>query len=251
VTVVSAYYEIKSKRSKEEYLERIKRFWSYIPCNLVFFTDKEHRPFIEDVRKDFKDKTKVVTLELEEFEALKKYGKTFWEKQYEIDFEKYHFPDLYMVWFEKKEFVLKSIELNPFNSEYFVWCDAGISYPNTELATNVDKFKEFPISSKIPNDKMLLLKLKDFSDIKLETNFRSVPESIAGNIFAGPKNIWKQYSKEYDEMIQHFINNNKFVGKDQSIMASLYIKNSNLFSVIDRNKYDWLTLLYYLCNIDI
>ena len=234
VTVVSAYYSIKSKRSKEEYIERIKRFWSYIPCNLIFFTDKEHTPFIEDVRKEFKDITKVITLEFEEFEALKKHPRSFWEKQHGINLEKYHTPDLYMVWFEKKEFVLKSIKLNPFNSEYFVWCDAGISYPNTELERDINKFKDFPISSKIPNDKMLLLKLKDFSDINLESNFRSIPESIAGNIFAGQKNTWEKYSKEYDEMVKYFIDNNKFIGMDQSIMASMYIKNSSLFKVIER-----------------
>jgi len=249
VTVVSAYYPMKSKRSKEEYLNRIKKFWSHVPCNLVFFTNKENISFIEEVRKNYKDKTKVISLELEDFEALKKYPRSFWEKQYEIDGEKYHSPELYMVWFEKKEFVLKVIKSNPFNSDYFVWCDAGIGSPDAEINTESDvinKFNNFPIVSKIPNDKFLLLKFRDISKNSIDTNFKDVGDTTGAGILAASKDVWEKFSKMYDEMLEYYLKTNRFVGKEQNIYTSMIIKDPNLFHTIDRNHYNYYTLLYYL-----
>jgi hypothetical protein len=241
---------MKSKRSVDEYKKRIQTFWSNIPCNLVFFTNKEYKSFIEEVRKDFKDKTVIITLELEEFEALKKYPRSFWEDQYEKDHEKYHSPELYMVWFEKKEFVLKAIKLNKFNTEKFVWCDAGIGSPDAGISDNIDnikdKFKNFPIANKIPNNKFLILKFRDIIKNSIDTNFKNISETTGAGVLAASKTIWQKFSIMYDEMVSYYIKTNRFVGKEQNIFTSMIIKDSNFFEIIQPDSRTYYTLFYYL-----
>ena len=250
VTIVSAYYPVKSKRTTDKYIESIKNVWSQVSCNLVFFTNKELTPFIEDVRKNFKNKTKIFTLELDEFEALKKYPEPFWKKQHERDYENFHHSnELYTIWFEKKEFVMKAIDNNPFNSEYFIWCDAGIRLDNDIL----EKSKNLPfLINKIPQDKILLLKIKDFSDKSIDTDFEKMREylNVGATVIPGSINAWKQFNREYDEMMQYYIETNRFAGKEQNIMTSMVIKNKDLYEMIDIIQDDWSTLYYYLLGIN-
>ena len=111
VTVVSAFYPIKSKYSLTDYLKWMK-FWSQCKCNLVFFTVEEFVPIIENLRKDIIFPTKIIPLEFSQLDGVKKYGMDFWQKEYLKDNESYHTPELYILWYEKKGFVKRAIELN-------------------------------------------------------------------------------------------------------------------------------------------
>jgi hypothetical protein len=71
-----------------------------------------------------------------------------------------HSPELYAIWYEKKEFVKRTIETNPFSSDKFIWCDAGcLRYP--QWTPNVYNFGQ---EKNIPDDKMLLLQVFPFTE---------------------------------------------------------------------------------------
>jgi hypothetical protein len=199
ITVVSAYYPMKSKHSITEYKEWISNLLGNVSFNLVFFTNKEYTPFIKDIRKNFSN-TKIITLEFEELEVFKKYPLSFWKGQKRIDHEESHTPELYAIWYEKKEFIKKAIEMNPFNSEKFVWTDAGICRDSKWIPY----LKNYPCSNKIPENKILLNEIKDFSDKNEYYDFKYDIENVGAGVLAGDKEAWKNYEILYDKIFNMY-----------------------------------------------
>jgi glycosyltransferase involved in cell wall biosynthesis len=241
VTVVSAYFPIESKFSVSNYMNWME-FWKDLDCNLVFFTSKEVAPIIELFRINKKEKTEIIIMEFSELVAFKKYGVDFWIQQKTLDHEKYHTPSLYALWYEKKEFVRKAIDLNKFNSEKYVWCDAGICR-NKEW---IQLIKSFPNGLRISNNKFTVLRITDFEQ---EENFQYI-NCVGGGILAGTKEKWLQFADDYDIIMNEFIDQTKFVGKDQTIIAHMYLKNNNFFTLLPCIKeFDeftkWFSLLFY------
>ena len=244
VTVVSAFFPIKSKFPPKQYLEWIAPFWSSVDCNLVFFTSEEYVPFIESIRSNYSSKTRIISMDFQDCNAYKKYTKEFWIEQEKSDYETCHSSDLYAVWYEKKEFVLKAIEKNYFNSSKFIWMDAGIC----RSVDWIEQIKRF-YSYKIPDDSFLILKITDFED---ETDLLK-KNSVGGGILAATEEKWKQFSEKYDDMLQKFVKENKFVGKDQTLIATIYKEDPSFFTMIRRpdsfNEFVcWFTLLFYLAD---
>jgi len=242
VTVVTAYYPFKSKFDISHYMKWLE-FWKNQPCKLVFFTSPEFVPLIENLRKNFSEKTRVIGLPFEELVAFKRYSKDFWIQQKQLDFEEYHTYELYAIWYEKKEFVRKAIVENYFNTSKFVWCDAGICR-NEKWQEYI---KTFPVSFKIPEDKFLILRITDFEkhDDFLKIN------CVGGGILAASKNVWIEFCDRYDSMIETYNLKNKFVGKDQSIIASIIKESPDFFKIVPRIEGSddfmcWFSLLFYL-----
>jgi len=242
VTVVSAYYSFNSKFSVSHYMEWLQ-FWRTQPCNLVFFTNPDFVPLIEEIRSNYSERTRVIGLPFDELEAFKKYSRDFWIQQKKLDHEEYHTHELYAIWYEKKEFVRKAIILNPFLTSKFVWCDAGICR-NIAWASAINSF---PISYKIPDDKFLVLRITDFEkhDDFLKIN------CVGGGILAGTKECWIDFCNKYDTMIEKYNRERKFVGKDQSIIASMIKEEPDKFKLVERIEgFDdfmcWFSLLFYL-----
>ena len=97
LTLVSAYYQIKSKHTEEEYLKWINNI-VLLNKSFVFFTNKQFMPTLKRLRpKDFHNKTVFIDLELEDFFSYKKFYKNF-KESFEIDFENsYHTVPLYII----------------------------------------------------------------------------------------------------------------------------------------------------------
>lgn len=255
-TVVSAYYDMKSKYDPERYRTWIRLFLESVPCYLVFYTEASIVPFIEDCRKEHKDKTRIVALPREEWVANTKFPPNFWENQHAIDVEHaIHSPELYKVWYEKKEFVKRAIALNPFGHSTYVWADAGL-IRNPEIRDLVAK--NFPVTERIPTDRMLVLnwwpyvladeKEKVFpGNIKIKLPYAK-PRIMAG-ILAGSKEAWSKWDILYDNCMERFIAAKIFAGKEQNIMGVVAIESKEAVSLLDLHKISpepWFYLLLYL-----
>ena len=157
ITIVTAYYQIKSKFSNETYLSWMSNFLK-IPCNLVIFTDDNSYETIFNMRKgnNLEHKTHIIVKKLEEWYNYKFLD--YYRYCHTIDIENNsHTPELYMLWNEKSYFVKEIIEKNPFNSEWFFWTDIGCvrdikmlnkiyTYPNDDKIINLDFKKKIYIS---------------------------------------------------------------------------------------------------------
>jgi hypothetical protein len=170
-TVVSAYYPIPSKTTVHKYVEWIFSFWPKTKCPLVFFTDPLIQPQFEAMFKERPGPTKVIGIPFQNLVGFTKLSPRAWIFTHQFDPEKIHSPELYAIWYEKKEFVLRAIQENPFGSDHFVWCDAGIGrYPDW-----IPHLERFPMREAMPPaNKMLVLRIKAFTRFSSENPAASI-----------------------------------------------------------------------------
>ena len=244
-TVVSAYYQLRTKKwTNEQYKSWIEQFLS-IPCHLIFFTSQDLEPWISSCRSKFTDKTKIIILLEEEWTSSKRFAPDFWQKQNQLDPEKnIHFPELYKIWYEKKEFVKRAIEINPWNHTDFVWTDAGLC----RESKLVPYLQSYPYVERIPIDRFLIMNTSPFTRND-ENKLIVSKDRIGGGVLAASLKLWKWFIEEYDKVIQEYINKNLFCGIDQHVMASLVIKNKNKISLLDAKPISinkWFYLFHYL-----
>lgn len=237
-TIVTCYYKLPISKhnnlTKNNYLEWMQNMLS-IDSPMVVFCDKISASLIESLRHGKMEKTKIINMPFHEFHTYQYYG-TFL-KNYEIDHEKNigHTPFLYMIWNEKSNFLKKAIELNPFESDYYLWVDIGCFRYKT------NEFLHYPNPSKIKeqdHSKVLLLEVESFTKTELdclkETDLPNYTflNRISGTIFGGGKEILLEWHEKYYHTLEHFIESNRFIGKDQSIMNCVYLLNRDICNLI-------------------
>ena len=244
--VVSAYYKIPSKFSSDTYLRWIYNFLHYIPCHLVFFTTEDLIPLFTSMRGQWMDRTRFVALPLNEWMAWKRYGWSFWKDQHTLDPEAFrHSAELYAVWYEKKEYVLRAIEMNPWGHGSYIWCDAGAWRDISKLSS----LTEF--GSRWNYDlRMVLLQLEPFTEEERTGKVRDLTAAVrlGGGVQASSIDGWKHWSTEYDQMLLRLHSEKMFVGKDQNIMGHIVLNRHPVELVApDVSVGDiWFTLLYKL-----
>jgi hypothetical protein len=254
-TVVSAYYPIPSKFKPDKYLEWIMAFWPKISCPLIFFTDPAIAPKFEELLRG-RGPTAVIGLPFHELSAFQKLSPMAWAEAHLIDHERdKHSPELYAIWYEKKEFVARAIEMNPFGSDHFVWCDAGICrFPEW-----IPQLQAFPRREAIPTGAVLALRISPFDQPMCADGIRgdfTLGSSVGGGILAADKTGWKLWSKAYDEMLLRFCLAGRFIGKDQNIMGSMILERPELALIVDppaamSSIQRWFYLLFYLSGVHV
>ena len=123
VTIVSCYYKVKSKHSHKNYNEWIHNFLHNLRNNIIIFTSENLLDYLKDVGKHNSNML-IIKKNFAEIEILKKYN--IWNYQHKLDSQKnIRTKECYIIWNSKMNFVKEAIELNPFNSDKFVWTDIG------------------------------------------------------------------------------------------------------------------------------
>lgn len=248
ITVVTSYYEIRSKFSNKQYWKWIENF-CIIPCHLVIFTSADLVEKFKILRSDFIGKTTVISLKFEDlyhYQYIEKY-----REYYNRDYNKSHSPDLYVIWAEKVKFIMRAIQLNPFKSSKFVWCDIGCVREEKFINT----LTYFPVAEKITGNKMNFLLLKKFT----EQEYKNAESGIlgqqygqirfGGGIQGADIETWEKYNNLWDLMLQKYFKADRFAGQDQCIIGSIYLENPDLFYAITVSKdyidNEWFYLLHY------
>ena len=129
VTIVSAFYPFeKSKHTIQEYIQWMYNFFTCVDTPIVLFTDNPFCQMVSQMRKEagLEGKIHIIQKPFDEVKVSSPEWIEIWNKQLEIDsLAHLHGHELFRVWANKPFFVEEAIALNPFNSEKFVWCDAG------------------------------------------------------------------------------------------------------------------------------
>lgn len=254
-TVVSAYYPMKSKHSLENYRRWIRQFMEHLDAPLVLFTEKSLESFFLESRAKYLDKTRIIVLPREEWVANTKFPQSMWDAQFEIDPEQaLHSSELYKVWYEKKEFVRRAIQLNPFSTTDFLWCDSGI----VRYEWILPLMSKFPVADRIPTDKILISNVMPFTRND-EAVVKIGGETFVGgasgkprtgtNVIAASAKMWEVYSNLYDEILQKYLRAGLFFGKDQNIATTLILEHREVISLVDSKQffYDtWVFILLWL-----
>uniref|UniRef100_A0A6C0ESL9 Uncharacterized protein n=1 Tax=viral metagenome TaxID=1070528 RepID=A0A6C0ESL9_9ZZZZ len=234
-TIVTSYFQLnQSKASHLQYVEWMKNMLM-IDTPMVIFCDEKSEEIIYTLRTGKHDKTRIIITNFKEFYSYK-YANHFLE-HYKMDKEQHvgHNMFLYMIWSEKSNFMKRAIELDPFKTEYFLWVDIGcfrrpnteyINWPNPQKIKNIDKRK------------VLLLLVQSFTHDEWQCNrleklpsFQSA-NRIGGTMFGGGKDVLLKWHEKYYEMLEYFISINRFIGKDQSIINSVYLLNKQMCQLV-------------------
>jgi hypothetical protein len=253
-TIVTAFYNFeKKKHSLGNYIYWINNFLPNVDSNMVIFTDENCKEFLLNARKNHINKTKIVICPITDFYTYKYLE--HWNRDLNRDHEKYHSIELYMIWNEKSMFIKKAIDMNPFESEYYCWSDIGmIRHPSY-----IPYIKNYPNGrNDIKDDKIYLLNVaykfneNDFKFIEMASErYRHISSCIGGGVIFGHKIVCVKWVNKYYEMLDEFVKNDYFAGKDQSLMACVYVKNVDMIELIKPIPTpfndDWFYLVYYFC----
>jgi hypothetical protein len=233
-TIVTAYFRLnKSKASPEKYNAWMSNMLAN-PNPMVIFCDEASREFIAEQRAPFPSATLIVVTSFKEFYSYQ-YAMSF-VKHYEKDREQHvgHSALLYMIWSEKSHFLKRAIEMDPFRTHYFLWVDIGCfrNAPQTQQWPNPIRVADQDIK------KVLLLSVQPFTSAELTcTDVYDLPlfqfvNRIGGTMFGGGKTALLRWHDLYYSMLRHFVMIDRFIGKDQSIMNSVYLLNRDLCHLI-------------------
>ena len=238
VTLVTAYYKIKSKHSYDEYLEWMKNLLK-VNRSLVIYGDKSTINITKDFRpKKYHNKTIWIEREMKDFYTFKNFEKEF-NDTYKLDIEKFrHTVSLYHVWAEKCKFLEEVVKNNYFNTKCFYWVDIGY-FRNPKLAKN---YTNWPSTNKCLKDPRVIFNhMRKFysKEIiffkRLNINYYRIfmrKYNVAGNIFGGQAEYIKNFSNIYYNTIKLFAKNKMFIGKDQNLFAYIALLNPKLVKLV-------------------
>jgi hypothetical protein len=227
-TVVSVYFELfKSKHSVKKYNTWLLNFVkSVTAAPLVMFVDEHSYAKLRPLRQNLLTKFYIVKncwsiLRAVEQERGLNYTNSYLRKQNSLDPEKsIHNPELYILW-NTKSFVLSKVaDLNPFNSTFFLYTDAG-AFREKQLDNWPDtRFIEDQLAPRL-RDRILL------GQINRQGNIRHVRALIQGGFYGGSRKAVSDFYSNFFSLHDEWLERGLFVGKDQNIMACIVFKSHN------------------------
>lgn len=217
-TVVTAFYKFgKSKHSDDEYTEWIDNFFRCTTSPVVCFCESA-TPFQKytGVNRTF------VEIPFHAYELTNPDWIEKWKNEWNRDPEKHiHSWELYAVWALKQEFVHRAINLNAYNSQYFVWCDIGCFREPSNFPTT-PRFAE-DTRSKVSPGHILILKIHE----------GDMSTHIGGGVLAGDIQAWAGFRTSYLQTLNTFVAHGIFCGKDQTLYRYMIERNLIPFQVIE------------------
>jgi hypothetical protein len=214
---VSAYYNIPNKHGNT-YTEEWFKITLAINCPYVFFTNKESIEIIRKYREGYP--TVFIELNIEEFYTYKYKNR--------ITPHPIHSPsvELNLIWNEKIFMIYYASQINPFNSEWFKWIDAGLctylyQKPPQCVFPNERKLDD------LPKDKFIFSSSDSDVFEKEQVNDTNYYHYVSGTYLLH-KNFINAYSVIYKIYMDKLINE-KNIWTDQVIHTHIYKDYPKLF----------------------
>ena len=235
-TLVTAYYPIKSKFSTARYMEWAATILR-IQSPIVLFTDESMVHSILEKRGE--RPIHIIALPFEQLETWDRY-QTHWKEQHRMDPEQHiHTPELYTIWAEKAFFVEKAIQLNPFQTEFFFWCDIG-AFRDPHISQTI--LDTFPTTQYLEPDRILFQSVGDLKPTDRTRHADGIQGEVissswneirlVGGLWGGGKSACLRWKNAYQRMLEAYFRAGRFAGKDQQVMLSAYLDDPSLAKVV-------------------
>lgn len=193
--------------------------------NLLVFTESTLANQIASYREDFEERTRVVVLERKDWVAVKRILPSFWTQQVKQD------PEIRLgrtaeelqLMFERKDFLTKAVEMNPFQSNDFVWVEPS------ELSSLI------PITfsgNKIPTDRILVANPEPFVADDMASSYFRGKQRVNNGILVGSKKAWVDFAKLYDTVMSQRLKTSGFIGDNHLMLHYMVIHKPNQFSLV-------------------
>jgi hypothetical protein len=252
VTLVTALYDINRKtegdgRSFDEYLSWFAKTLK-VKSPMVIFVEESLKDFVAEQRGNLP--TKIITQSLEEIpyyhlnDDIQKIldDETFKSKigapsRVECKMSLYN-----VVIFSKFPWVKRVIEENPFDSEYFMWMDAGLSRFFDPHGVNINQ--PYPSESAeevlIDNKESVLIQATmnfypDLVNAEVcdESYFLDPRSWVMAGLWGGGSEVLTKFCDMVDEVLQEKMIKNNVINNEQIVMAYLYKNNDDMFTVFE------------------
>lgn len=243
-TIVTGLYDIHRHnmdgRNWKDYLRWFEKTLS-LNCPMVVYVEDETINFVKEKRKDLP--TKIISQKLENLCYYK--HKEIMDKILSSEDYKNKIKDnkriecnhsLYsIIQYSKFEWMERTSIENPFNSDYFIWMDAGLSRFFNDLDTQKiypsDNFKNQ--IKDIQNKVLIQTFMSHYSDlfnaqVLTEEYLKDNRSYIMGGMFCGGKDAIKNVKNKVDELFGEMLKNN-IVNNEQIALGYLFKKNPELF----------------------
>lgn len=244
INLVTGYWNGRSDRSDTMYLQNFKNVLE-LNHNMTIFIPKEFKNFVLEHRNDKLDKTDIIIVELEDIKN--KYFSKYYDKVESIRTtpEWYNslqwlsgVPQGFSQWYNpivmsKVIFMHESYKINKFNSDTYIWIDAGITqHVKKELVcdksvqnmSNHIKYVLFQSYDYISNE----IHGFDYNGFEKYTDI--IPKwNCRATIFGCDKN----YMDSFKDVYEYFLNDTLergYLGTEESIFS--------LLSCVDSTKYN-------------
>jgi len=252
ITLVTALYNINRDkegdgRNFDEYLSWFKETLK-VKSPMVVFVDEDLEKFVKQHRKNLP--TKIITQPLEKVPYYfldNNIQKVLDDNNYK---SKIGAPQrieckmsLYnVIIYSKFPWIKRVIEENPFDSEYFMWIDAGLSRFFDQHGINLDN--QYPSNSAVET----LLDNKD--SVLIQTSMSYYPDLVnaetcgeeyfwdartwvMAGLWGGGAKVLNEFCDMMDEIFQEKMLKNNVINNEQNAMAYLYKNNEDMFVVFE------------------
>lgn len=246
ITIVTALYDIKRSvngdgRTFDEYLSWFGQTLK-VKSPMVVYVSPEHEEFVLSHRKGLP--TKVITQKLEDVpyyylnQDIQNIldDKTFIEKigapsRVECKMSLYN-----VIIYSKFKWVQETVLNNYFNTEYFMWMDAGLSrfFGGVDLSQKYpgDSAEEALLDAK---DKILIqASMSPYPDLvnaqeTTEEYFWDARTWIMAGLWGGGKDVMLKFIDDIDDVLRNKMIRNGVINNEQNAMAYLYKNNPDMF----------------------
>jgi len=230
LTAVSGYWIVKNKHDTK-YLKWFERTLK-INCPYIFFGNE----YTIEIAKIYRGSlpTHYIECEIEDFHTYKYKDR--------IVTHPIHCPsvELNLIWNEKVFFMEKALRLNLYNSEFFMWVDAGIcTYRNIDPPT-----RQFPDLNKLdllPKDKFIFTSTE--SSIYESSRLNTYYHHVAGTSYIMNKSIIEKVCELYDIYLEKLIQRGT-IFIDQVVLTHIFNDYPELFKCIGHGYGEIVQLLY-------
>jgi hypothetical protein len=237
-TIISAYYRIKSKHSYEEYLSWMINFLSLRDC-MVIYVQPDLKETILTLRPPAYP-TLIIPRPLESFLVAQMLDSKEWKEQERMDPSTMQDITRSCSGYSEKTNMMKMVsDINPFSSSYFVWLDIG--------AVRHTEYNHQVMVRNIPQESgVLLLSVEDFTEEekilkegKSLADFSLVDRIGGGTIGCDQESLGRWHDAYYRTM-RGYLEKGRFIGKDQSLMATTCLE-TDLCLLVEGDKH-WFRL---------
>lgn len=214
--LVSAYYKIPSKAPHEFYLNNMKRFFKFLNRKkIIFFCEEETKQELESFGLPLSNVEFII---IPFAQVIKESGIPYemWQESCSIDPEKYHTPQLGIVWCCKKEFVRLASESDSYRDiNWFVWIDAGCIRKDA-WEKSCSSFTQRKLHTLPPGVYFQAIRKAE------KKQFYTYPDvHIAGAIILFHRNYIEEFNVFYKKIVYKYYSSNVSFLSDQYITASM------------------------------
>ena len=237
VTIVTAYYCIKSKHSPEQYHAWIQNLLLGVGklCKMVIFTSPDLINYMNTIcNKNTKGASfTVIGIQMKEFKLLQRYPLKIWAHQYSMDPQKAcgRTVECYLIWNSKLIFMKEAIERNVYGSDKYIWVDIG-SFRNADTTI----LEHFPVYERVSEDKIDIMLIRPYSHDEMNQLIFFNTVHLGGGMFGGGIGAINQLFQIFYKALDIYITGKQFAGCDQQILSTCYMRSPELFNLVTKNK---------------